>query len=126
MALSVKQKALLKKIRSSIPGDVCYTLSVVWISGAGWTERYTTERFIEDYLDMAWLDRLEKVCNGHPSDLCWDIRSEAFEFGNLECGSDPIPADLLALIQEFGLDVFLALPEVKLTDSNSFVFEIPE
>lgn len=101
-------------------------LYVIWISGNGWKERYITDEFIEDYAAMAWFDHLGEVYKAHPDDLCWDVHSVTLEIGNPVNGSDPMPARLVALVEEFGLDNFLALPEVRMIDSNSFEYEIPE
>lgn len=125
VTLSKKQKSLLEKIQEGIPDDGCYSLNVMWVSVTGWRERIITDRFIEDYFDMSLSDYPDMLLKKHPDDYVWRLHSEAFEFGN-GCDSSPVPDNIHTLIQEIGLDDFLALPEVRLIDSNSFEFEIME
>ena len=123
MKLSRRQKALLKQIWEGIPCDICYSLSVVQVSGIDWTE---TEygQFMEDSLCMGFLESYVDICEKHPGDRDWHVHSEEFEFGNPDFGSDPVPDHLLALIIEFGLNDFLAQPEVRMMDSASFDFDM--
>jgi len=121
-----EQSALLRRILEKVPKDACYSLSVVWISGNGWTEILASDQFIEDYTNICSLNCLEEIQRKHPDDLCWKVHSEEFEFGNPSVGSDSIPDHLLALVKEFGLEDFCKLPELRQTDRTSFEFDISD